>query len=300
MSIKPDLIFVTDIHLRGDVPLCRTDENFAEVQFDKILWLDYLRSHYQVPILIAGDLGHRSSWPGWLISRVIPILRDKQYPTYVIAGQHDLPGHLISNIEKSALWVLYEAGSIEFIPTNPININGCRVAGFPWKVSLRNNAVDVLVTHMTVSNVAEKYETTSALRLLKTYNRARTILTGDVHKTFTVSYKGRHLINPGTLCRQKTTEADHRPCVFLYYRESNSFKQVYFQVDKHAISREHVEAEELKEMRFLEYVEGVKNLRMSLDFKNNLKTYKKKNPKLVSEGAWNKIERAQSDEQQAD
>jgi DNA repair exonuclease SbcCD nuclease subunit len=81
----------------------------------------------------------------------------------------------------------------------------------------------------------------SALKLLKKYPQYDLILTGDNHKTFTEEYEGRRLVNPGSLMRMDADQVEHRPCVFLWYAEDNSIKQVFIPIEENVISREHID-----------------------------------------------------------
>ena len=81
------------------------------------------------------------------------------------------------------------------------------------------------------------------------------IVTGHHHQTFVLEKDGRMLVNPGSLMRNDADQIDHRPCVFLWYAEDNSIKQVFVPIEKDVISREHIEERKEKENRLDAFVE---------------------------------------------
>ena len=55
----PDLILCSDIHLREDTPVCRTD-NYWERQWIKMDYISDLQKQYGCPVVCGGDLFDKS------------------------------------------------------------------------------------------------------------------------------------------------------------------------------------------------------------------------------------------------
>ena len=51
----PSAILTADIHLRDDIPICRTDDYWRSM-WQKVKFISKLQKQYQVPVLDAGDL----------------------------------------------------------------------------------------------------------------------------------------------------------------------------------------------------------------------------------------------------
>ncbi len=102
-------IFCSDLHLSLTPPPLRSKEPdwFAAMQrpLDE---LRQLQEKHGCPIFCAGDVFDRWNAPAELINWTIQHLPHM----YVIPGQHDLPDHDLSQIERSAYWTLVKANVI--------------------------------------------------------------------------------------------------------------------------------------------------------------------------------------------
>ena len=55
--MNPDAILTADWHIRADTPTSRTDD-FTAAMWRKVQFINDLANEHNIPILIAGDLGH--------------------------------------------------------------------------------------------------------------------------------------------------------------------------------------------------------------------------------------------------
>jgi len=110
--IRPDRILTSDLHLREDAPICRTDD-FWKAQWIKVNFIKKLQEKYQCPVLCAGDVFHHWKPSPYLISEAIKYLPNDFKAIY---GQHDLPQHNIQLHHKSGLDTLKTASKLEILP----------------------------------------------------------------------------------------------------------------------------------------------------------------------------------------
>ena len=71
--------------------------------------------------------------------------------------------------------------------------------------------------------------------------------------------------------RSNADQIDHKPCVFLYYSETNSVKQVFLPINEGVISRDHIEKVEERELRIDAFINKLKDDTQSfLSFEDNV------------------------------
>jgi DNA repair exonuclease SbcCD nuclease subunit len=261
------VILTADWHLREDSPICRIDD-FEANQWAKVNYIKKLQKRYDCPVLHAGDLfDHWKPSPS-LLSKTINFLPNKFYTVY---GNHDLPQHNFELRDKSGIYTLEKAGVLNRIP--PLGIQFLSWNMIPFE----NEDDNILLWHtMTYKNVLPYPGCTSltARRLLKKYSQFDLIVTGDNHETFIEEYKGRILVNPGSLTRQKALQMEHKPCVFLWDASNNMIEQIYIPIEKNVISREHLEIEKKKDSRIENFVSSLDNDYITtLSFEENLKEF---------------------------
>lgn len=258
MKNKPDLIITSDWHLREDKPVCRTDDYWTEM-WNKVDFISDLQKKYDCPVVHAGDLFHHWKPSPYLITETIKHLPDRFATIY---GQHDLPQHNLDLAYKCGINTLETAGMLEILPE-------CHFGQLPNKVTNK-----ILIWH--VYNYQGKLPwpgctSPTGRKLLKQYPEYDLIITGDNHKTFVEEYQGRVLVNPGSLMRSNADQIDHKPCVFLYYSETNSVKQVFLPINEGVISREHIEKTEERELRIDAFINKLKDETQSFfSFEDNV------------------------------
>src|ERR1035437_3539834 len=271
----PDAILVSDIHLREDTPECRTD-NYWVAQWKKVDFISDLQKKYNCPILCGGDLfDHWKSSPN-LLRETIEHLPDRFYS---IMGQHDIPGHNLELIDKSGMSVLKASGNVTIL-------DSCHWGQEPSEASLFIRGRKILVWHKMNFVGKPPWPACTDLpanRLLAKYSSFHLILTGDNHKTFTETFEGRILVNPGSMMRMDADQIDHRPCVFLWFADDNSVEQVFIPIEQGVISRIHLELKEQRETRIDAYVERLNDdWEVALSFENNVEAYKQVNEVRLS------------------
>lgn len=276
-NLSADLILTADWHLRDDQPVARTDDYF-QAQEKKIEFIQDLSEKNRCPILCAGDLFNKSKSKK---SLEIYLMTKLKYSIYTIPGQHDLPEHSIKNINNSSIGIL---SSSQTIPVSVVELG---------KINALNTDPDIAMCHTFIQKPNDKQDKviggSMALSFLKKHKDFKLIVTGDNHKTFVVEHEGRLLVNPGSMMRMTAGQTDHKPCVFLYYADTNTVQPVYLPVEDGVISREHIEEEEKKDKRFQAFVQRLNtDYEVSLSFEKNMKTHITQNKvrKGVSSVIW--------------
>ena len=263
-------ILLADIHLSLKAPIWRSvEDDWFEAQYRPLKEVRELQMKFSCPVICAGDIFDRSRGisDGWnappeLINFAIECLPDNMY---CIPGQHDLPNHQYSEIERSAYWTLVEAEKIKNIPPGSLTIiindtikRPLALFGFPTGYSLckfdgiaYKNHIKVAVVHDYVwthkscyPNAPEEYHVTERLKHLKDFDVA---VFGDNHKGFLVDGGCDYptLFNCGTLMRRKSDEVDYKPQVGLLLRDG-SVLCYYLNISKDKYLETMFEEEEIK------------------------------------------------------
>jgi DNA repair exonuclease SbcCD nuclease subunit len=298
---NPTAILCSDLHLREDTPKCRTD-NYWEAQEKKIKWLFKTASECGgCPILCGGDIFHN-----WDISPRLASWSIKNVPQMIaIPGQHDLPSHSIDLIENSGYHILETTrtlygGVLQTLNIDNITIDitpfpfGATLGGF--KLNVNPTWVKVAIIHTLV--LGPKDENIPGDTVQAIFNKMPgfdLILCGDNHQSFVAkSDDGRLFVSPGSMMRMKADQIDHKPCVYLWYAESNTVRPLYYPIEEGVITREHLDKKEVKE-ELNAFVQTTKaDQEVCASFEKNMETHLKLNP--VSQGVERKIYEAMEGE----
>lgn len=298
---KPTAILTADWHQRADIPKARTDKvDYLSTQATKREAIFNMANQFGCPILIAGDLGHKPEWPCWLLSSFINSHRQTHSPQiFVTPGQHDLPHHLLSEWYNSGLGLLSTVGCIVTTvgPWASFVYDDVQVVTAPYGQDVPEfDGTDVsrrvLMMHRLVSptyndpNGGHYYKD-----ILEAYSEEfDLIVTGDNHKTFVVRTDKTTLVNPGSIMRMASDQADHVPCVFLWYAEDNSVQAVKLPAPEGVVSRDHIEEAEYKGIRKSAFIERLGSVggEVSESFGTNVERLKQG----ATAGAKRKVDKA--------
>ena len=291
-NMNPDALLTADWHIRADTPQCRTDD-FITAMWNKVTYIINLANKYDIPILLAGDLGQRSQWPNWLIEKFMRAAYHSQI--IAIPGQHDLPEHNLKLQPKSAFGVLRRS---KYINDDIIGVDqNFGLALFPYGVKIKNlKSKTVAMTHQMV--IQDKPEwpgqvASSGKSLLKKFPDYKLILSGDNHKPFIVEYEGRLLVNPGSMMRTTADQINHEPRVYLWYAKENAVEVVYLPIEQGVIDRSHIDTKKEKDARIEAYTARLsERYEIGLSFEANLEEHFKTNRtrKPVKERIWEACE----------
>ena len=288
---KPDAILCADIHLREKKPIARTDD-YYKTQWRKLKFISDLQEKYGCAIINAGDLFNHWKPSPQLLTETMQFFPKGDF--YTIYGQHDLPNHNLKLAYRSGIATLQEAKRVIVLHgrhygQGEMILNYTDMDGNPPKFQM-------LVWHyMTYKDEKPfpQHKGPSALRILKKYPQYDLIVTGDNHIPFVEEYKGRMLVNPGSMMRITAKQIDHKPRVYLWYADTNTVTPVYLPIEEGVISREHIDKVQDRDDRidaFITKLSGDWEAEMS--FEDNLKKAVNANkiPKLVQDIIYKAIE----------
>jgi DNA repair exonuclease SbcCD nuclease subunit len=271
------------MHLRPTAPESRTDDYFA-AQAKKVAFIADLQREHECPVIDAGDVFN--TWkPGeYMCQWAIKNLPDG---IITIPGNHDLPNHNLSLYEKSGLAVLEAAKKIVVLKDDFYRGQDFAVYGIPygsrfvplineWKKSKKSIAVvHVYVAESVPSFITDGYTPQQLLDALPGYDL---IVSGHNHTPLIYEKRGRLVVNPGSLMRMFADQADMKPCVWLWYADTNEVDAVYLPIERGVVSRDHIEKREDRDTRMEAFVSRLKgDVNMALSFEENLERYIKKN-----------------------
>ena len=283
---EPVFLLCADLHIRGTVPICRTD-NYLETQDMKLDKLTGIAKQYEIPILCAGDFSNSAEWPNWLLAMAMS--KFKGIEIHTILGQHDIFNHRIESWLQSGLKVLSRG---RFAHVHPFKQHRLlQVKGLQYAIDFRSygesikskknerqkdipNIKRILIAHhMIIRNkplwpgqIAE-----TGKQFLKRHSNYNLILTGDNHESFISKYEDRVLVNPGSMMRMRSDQYDHQPKMFLWFSDE-SIEAINWPINKEAISLEQKEEDEEREERVEAYITHMKKrYDVGLSFIDNMK-----------------------------
>ena len=266
---KPDAILTADWHLREDTPVCRIDD-FEKTLWRKVRFIADLQKTYDVNVYHAGDLFHHWKPSPRLLSLCIRYLPKKFYTVY---GNHDLPQHSMQLKEKSGVNTLAEAKIIEIIAgagnwneiPRPI-IHGNKKIGLWHKLVYAGKTPFPGIDESALAN-----------KVLRKHKEFDLLITGDNHKSFICRDGNRLLVNPGCITRQRVGDQDD-PCVYLWYADTNTVKEVFLPVDYKAVDNDHLKRKEEREERIDAFITKLNTDNMlSINFVENLRIFEASN-----------------------
>lgn len=288
---KADAILTGDIELRAFTPTCRIDDHW-EAQSKKIAWLKDLQEKHGCPVLDSGDLfdkRYKTNPSHALLRWAIHNLPDK---FLTVPGNHDLPGKSYENYRNSAMCVLEGAERLRhyadrYLLYSDEFAEGAFIAGFHYGCEMKQierfnvNGWKIALVHAMVYDKFEPWpgcEGYSAKEIMDLLPDFDLIVTGHHHATFARQHNGRVLVNPGSFMRNDADQENHKPCVFLWYGDTNTIEKVYIPIEQGVIDRSYLDVKKNKETRLDAFVEKLGEQAVSgINFHNNLETTIKKN-----------------------
>jgi len=272
---KAQLILMSDVHLRMDIPVCREEEEFLTAQWNKLQFVKDLQEKHDCPVLCAGDLFHHWKPSPYLLSKTMEHL-PAHFKT--IYGQHDLPQHSLLLQDKSGVFALKTARALELLP-------GAHWGEKPKRSSMEYLAMtrirNILVWHKMTYQGKKPWPGCVDLRagsLLRKYPEYDLILTGDNHKAFVEQHEGRVLVTPGSLMRQLADQDEFRPRVYLWYADTNTVEPIYLPIKSGAVQRDHLERNAERSDRISAFISKLSgDWKAGMSFEKNIEAHMKVN-----------------------
>jgi len=277
---KASAILTADWHARASTPLCRED-NFLESFEEKVMFIKDLSQKHDCPVLIAGDIGDRHQWPNWLLEWFITLVRGMNI--IAIPGQHDAPNHRLEDINRSGVGVLSATDTIDLrMGTFSTIEKDFNLVSFPYSKPINHFKVicdypKVAIAHQMIIEDKPLWPGQEAIKgnqLLRKFPEYDLVLVGDNHNSFIAKYKGRVLVNPGSLMRTTSAQVDHKPRVYLWWADANEVEAVYLPIKEGVVSREHIEVEDERDERMEAYLERMEtDYEIGFSYEKNLEKH---------------------------
>ena len=230
-------LLMGDAHLTDKSPKKRTDD-FVKAQNSKMMQIfDIYKAQKCYAILQPGDLfdSHRAS--DYLKQYWIKIFKKYKVSVLCVFGQHDLRYHT-SNIDNTPIRVMNRAGNVYILGKVPSSDDWLlHLYGQSWFEKTPKiqdpKRFNILVVHKQfytakIDFPTQDVEGTNATAFLKKHP-FDLIVAGDNHRFFRATYKGKQLINLGSLMRTKIDQVNHKPRVAVFDTKTKKIK--FFKLD---------------------------------------------------------------------
>jgi DNA repair exonuclease SbcCD nuclease subunit len=277
------ILVAGDLHLTDKCPVNRID-NYEDTLFRKLQFITDIANQHDCNIILQpGDFFDQPNPSYAFLAKVIDFFEHNHETfVYTIFGQHDLK---YRNPENTALSVLNKFGPVYLLDWKyeiaNISIQGCNWGeGIPKPIEGRFNIL--LIHRMIVDDKlwAEQEHFDYANGFLRD-NAFDLIVSGDNHKYFTKSFRGRYLFNCGSMMRSTIAQIDHTPTVIVFDTEDpKSFIEIPIPIEpsEKVFKMEAVAIEKERDHKLDAFVNGLtEHKEMGLSFEDNLRTYVEQN-----------------------
>lgn len=286
------ILITADWHIRGERPICRTDDDWIESQRKTITGIRSVFNKERCDMIwILGDIFDAPRCSTAAVNMLIDELKGfgrDMYGNYVVrilCGNHDLKDHNFDNIEECSVGILGK-----FFKTIPdgisVNGKGYTISANPFGRDDISSNAEVVCTHQLTfpDEESRPLEDCGVLAqdLLDQWPSADIVFTGDYHHAFihasVEGMRNRYVVNPGCINIQKADELDYAPRVYVWdvdrslnVNDREQFKTYFLDPQSKYCTRDHIEAREQKEEMLAEVVETIKGgTEITLDFDSNL------------------------------
>lgn len=219
-----DLMVVSDLHFSTEPPLCRSEEkNWFHAMLEPIQQLnDFWKENGKPTVLIPGDFFHKWKETPELINFLLETFLPKS-TIYAIPGQHDLPYHDFTSINRSAFGTMLQTGRFQEFPIanpgEPICIGSYEIAFFPWDfpiqdvewesdLTLKIGVIHHFIWNENTGYVSAKQENFYTSFILDQFD---IVFFGDNHFPFMESVGNTLIVNCGSFMRRRSVEKDLEP-----------------------------------------------------------------------------------------
>lgn len=287
------IAFISDTHLLLNNPVARLD-NASEAVFKKLEYVfKYCSINPITPLILAGDITDKPR--SWHLLPIISSLFEKykKVKVYAIYGQHDLYMYSEETKHATILGELSASGLVEILDedpikdwppkSDPIHIYGCSINQEVPKVKNKKN-INILVIHAPIAEKAlwSTHKYIDAKKFLIENKDYDLIVCGDIHRKFLIKKDNRIILNTGPLIRKSAEEYNftYKPCFAVYdtITKKVEFIEVPHKPAEEVLTRDHIEAEEVKEELLAEFTDALNSdIELDMEFTENLMTFIKEN-----------------------
>lgn len=246
---KPEFVVVGDAHLCDKAPSCRID-NYAETCLKKLEFvLDYCIDNQIQVVVMEGDFFHKQQIPIPYLTKIIKTLNDKKTEYRIkhkddmiiatIIGNHDLPFENYKFIERSPIYLMFEAGALthfRFIEIKSGNIS-INISGFDYAKEIEKSTVEneCCIAHCFygfdfVKAIPDDEKEASRDRITEEQAKElgyKVYFLGHDHNCYGVSDKGSYyVVRSGSLLRNSShiQQINRLPCFYHVKYDGSRFE----------------------------------------------------------------------------
>lgn len=228
-------LFMTDTHFRDQAPRSRIDD-IRESQFAKLNEIiEIVREHNVSAIFHGGDFFDHKRPSHRLVADLIDWAREIGVPIYSAIGNHDVTGYNLDSVNNSGLGVLFESQALtplntvsydqEKIIFKGVHVNANAKTNFDQDYLINDKKykdyLKVIVSHNYLIPTPVPFEGFVHPKDVKT--NANLVLCGHYHEPFEYDTVHTKWINPGPLCRWRSTDRNKKPEVLLITVDQGKF-----------------------------------------------------------------------------
>lgn len=205
-------VFITDTHFAASSNV-RTD-NYFQSLIDKLQFVIEYANSKEATILFSGDFFDKPSVPLFVISTIIRRLSECHHVPYVINGNHD---KLFNNPDysyKTALHLLYTAGSVNIVDNMVIELDDCVITNvLPLK---DRNKPQLVLYHGFLNKEVDTVKGYSVYFTDLNTSDQGLVLLGHDHEPYDdVKYNNLTIIRAGSMTRAIRTDSSERTPVLI-------------------------------------------------------------------------------------
>jgi exonuclease SbcD len=220
-------LFLTDTHFRDVQPKSRIDD-IRESQFAKLAEiLEIVREYNVDAIYHGGDFFDNKRPSHKLVADLIDWSRQVGVPIHCTIGNHDVTGYNLESVNNSGLGVLFESQALipldkvaydrDKIVVQSVHVNANAKTNFDTAYVIGDEKyrdyVKLIVSHNYVIPIEVPFDGFVHPKDIKT--NANLVLCGHYHEPFEYDTKNTKWINPGPLCRWRSSDRFKKPEVLL-------------------------------------------------------------------------------------
>lgn len=252
-EFNKNIIFISDMHILGENPICRTD-NLVEEQDNKLEFIINFANENKAIILNSGD---QTDTPRNFISfyKLSSHLKNLKEKMYCCLGQHD---KYMRTKNESSTNLLIKLDQMTKLSKDPIKIENFFLYGCDFEDEVpeptTNNNILVIHDSITTKELAIKnVEFKEAEEFLEKHKKYDIIICGDIHRRFFIEKNKRVIMNSGPILRKDASNyfLDYAPSFFFYNKDKGDISLIEIPHKKNVISRTHLELKEKRERNII-------------------------------------------------
>jgi DNA repair exonuclease SbcCD nuclease subunit len=272
-----------DIHLRGEIPICRTDENWLESQRKDVRFLVDTANKLKVPLLCLGDIFDAPRCATAVVNMAIEEFSKAKFGIKFLPGNHDLPFHSYKLLQECSLGTLLHSFSELMDGT----AGGHKWTASPFGLDKQSDAEIRFIHRLVFPDEASRPIDEcgqTAEELLAEFPEQKWIFTGDYHHSFHFEKDGRHVVNTGCVNIQKADMIGYIPKVAVVDTDAGTIEWIPIPQDHAQFGTEYLEEAKGREARMEGFFEIAKrNNGVTISFKDNLEANMRKAPLSVQQ-----------------